>query len=165
MSSEQDRLERDQLIAALVQALRRQSGETIMLHQGIADRLGLNTTDHKCLDIIVMSEPMTAGRLAELTGLTTGAVTGVIDRLEKAGYVKRAMDPNDRRRVIIQPLEEKAKQEIGPLFDSLAQATARLLSRYSDQELAFLLDFLTRINELTREEAQKLRSTNRKKGS
>ncbi len=166
MSGENNPLGRDELFHTLIQEFRALSAVTVMMHQAIADRLGLNPTDHKCLDIIERSEPMTAGRLAELTGLTTGAVTGVIDRLEKAGYVRREMDPNDRRRVIIQPLTEKVNREIGPLFTSLAESTVELLSRYSDQELALILDFITRANQLSREETRKLRegAAQQKKG-
>ena len=64
-----------------------------MFHQAIADRLGLNVTDHKCIDLLLMKGPLTAGELAGMTGLTTGAITAVIDRLEKAGFVRREDDP------------------------------------------------------------------------
>ncbi len=73
------------MIQAINDKLRETSTETIMFHQAVADVLGLHITDHKCLDIIYRYGAMPAGRLAELTGLTTGAVTGIIDRLEKSG--------------------------------------------------------------------------------
>src|SRR5438309_10315862 len=92
-----ERLER---LAALGREL---SGVTLMLHSRLAEQLGLSATDHKCLELAMRAEgPLTAGRLAELSGLSTGAVTGVIDRLERAGYVSRARDPNDRRKVLVQ---------------------------------------------------------------
>ncbi len=72
------------------------STETILLHQAIADRLGLNPTDHKCLSLLLdAGEPITAGELAVRTGLTTGAITGIVDRLERARFVRRERDPND----------------------------------------------------------------------
>jgi DNA-binding MarR family transcriptional regulator len=157
MSSQKNPSRRDELLAALIQELRNQSTRTILLHQAIADRLGLSPTDHKCLNFIIGMEPLTAGQLAELTGLTTGAVTGVIDRLEKAGFVRRLMDPNDRRRVIIEPIPEKAEREIAPLFASLARATEELCSKYNEQELALLLDFLTAANQVAEQETAKLR--------
>src|SRR5262245_4409010 len=92
------------LLAALNDSFRQLSTATILFHQAIADRLGLNVTDHKCADILLRTGPVTAGELARQTGLTTGAITGVIDRLEKAGFVRRIRDADDRRRVIVEPL-------------------------------------------------------------
>src|SRR5271154_1800305 len=85
---------------------RRLSCETIMFHQSVADRLGLNVTDHKCLDFLLLHGASTAGELAQRSALTTGAITAVLDRLEKAGYVLREADPTDRRRVIVHPVHE-----------------------------------------------------------
>ena len=74
---------REEIIQAIIEKRREMSTETIMFHQSVADVLGLHITDHKCLDLIRQYGAMPAGRIAELTGLTTGAVTGIIDRLEK----------------------------------------------------------------------------------
>ncbi len=148
--------ERTNLLDSLLQALRENSKATVLFHTMVAQRLGLNTTDHKVLDIISRSGPIVAGQLAELTGLTTGAVTGVIDRLEKAGYVRRVRDLNDRRKVIVQPVPESAF-EINPLFTSIAQKTTKLLARYSTQELTTILDFATRSTRMVQEETAKLR--------
>jgi DNA-binding MarR family transcriptional regulator len=93
-----------------------------------------------------------------MTGLTTGAITGVIDRLEQAGFVRRERDPNDRRRIIIQPLIEKAEREIGPLFQSLGQAMDALAAQYTEQELAVIGDFLKRAIAILHEETAKLRA-------
>src|SRR5215467_14448614 len=120
---------RADLMAALEREFREMSAATIMFHQAVADRLGMNVTDHKCADILSRTGPITAGELAERTGLTTGAITGVIDRLAKAGFVRRAKDPHDRRRVIIEPLSDRLAQKIGPLFESMARATAELCAR------------------------------------
>src|SRR5918994_2391650 len=100
-------MKREETIHIIIDRFREMSTETIMFHQAVADELGLNITDHKCLDLIHRFGSMPAGRLAELTGLTTGAVTGIIDRLEKAGYARRANDPNDRRRTIVEPIRNK----------------------------------------------------------
>src|SRR2546423_13305828 len=79
------------------------SAAVVLFHQAIADRLGLSTTEWKSIDILLRSGPTTAKQLAELAGLTTGGVTGVVDRLERAGYVERPANPDDRRGVIINP--------------------------------------------------------------
>ncbi len=89
-------MKREETIQAINENFREPSTETIMFHETVADLLGLYITDHKCLDLIHRFGAMPAGRLAELTGLTNGAITGIIDRLEKAGCVKRANDPTDR---------------------------------------------------------------------
>ncbi|MGI0044971.1 MAG: MarR family winged helix-turn-helix transcriptional regulator, partial [Nitrososphaeraceae archaeon] len=94
-------MEREEIIQAIIDKRREMSTETIMFHQAVADTLGLHITDHKCLDLIHYYGAMPAGRLGELTGLTSGAVTGTIDRLEQAGYVRRVNDPKDRRRTIV----------------------------------------------------------------
>jgi DNA-binding MarR family transcriptional regulator len=132
------------------------STATILFHQAIADRLGLNPTDHKCLDLLASKGLMTAGELAETTGLTTGAITGVVDRLEWAGFVRREDDPNDRRRVILRVIP-KGYREIGRLFESLSAAVNDLGARYSDGELATILDFMGRSSRMLHEETTKLR--------
>jgi DNA-binding MarR family transcriptional regulator len=150
---------REELIQAIIEKRREMSTETIMLHQSVADVLGLHITDHKCLDLIRQYGAMPAGRLAELTGLTTGAVTGIIDRLEKAGYVRRTNDPKDRRRTIIEPIRNKKwERKIEAIFIPFHERMHKLLSSYSDSELAFLLDVLIKSIELTHEESKKLRT-------
>ena len=152
-------MKREEIIQAIIEKRREMSTETIMFHQAVADVLGLHITDHKCLDLIRQYGAMPAGRLAELTGLTTGAVTGIIDRLEKDGYVRRANDPKDRRRTIVEPVRNKKwERKIEAIFIPFHERMHKLLSSYSDSELAFLLDVLTKSIELTREESKKLRS-------
>lgn len=136
-------LTRDQILNTLNNELRNNSTATIMFHQAIATKLGLNSTDHKCLDVIFQNQPITAGQLSELTGLTTGAITGVLDRLEKAGFVFRVKDSNDKRRVIIKVNQEKAEKEILPLFSSFDHELNNLFLRYDDNELQTIIDFVT----------------------
>jgi DNA-binding MarR family transcriptional regulator len=146
---------REETIQAIIEKRREMSTETIMFHQNIADVLGLHITDHKCLDLIRQYGAMPAGRLAELTGLTTGAVTGIIDRLEKVGYVRRANDPKDRRRTIIEPTQNKKwERKIESIFIPLHERMHKLLSSYSESELDFLLDVSTKTVELTHEESK-----------
>jgi DNA-binding MarR family transcriptional regulator len=146
----------EETIQAIIQKHRDMSTETIMFHQNVADALGLHITDHKCLDLIRQYGAMPAGRLAELT---TGAITGIIDRLEKAGYVRRANDPKDRRRTIVEPTQNKKwERKIEAIFIPFHERMHKLLSSYSESELDFLLDVSTKTVELTHEESKKLRS-------
>lgn len=133
-------------INILTDELRNNSTATILFHQAIAAKLGINSTDHKCLDVIMKNQPLTAGQLAALTGLTTGAVTGVLDRLEKVGYIFREQDPEDKRRVNIYMNQENAEKNIVPLFSSFAAEMNQLLSNYDDKELEFIIDFIRQCN-------------------
>ena len=152
-------MKRDEVIQAINEKFREISTETIMFHQAVADVLGLHITDHKCLDFIYRFGAMPAGKLAELTGLTTGAVTGIIDRLEEAGYVRRTNDPKDRRRTIVEPTRnKKLERKIEALFTPLHDRMHKILSSYSDSELAFLLDATTEMLEQTHQESKKVRS-------
>lgn len=152
----------EDIIQAINQKFREISTETIMFHQAVADVLGLHITDHKGLDLIYRYGPMPAGRLAELTGLTTGAVTGIIDRLEEAGYVRRVNDPKDRRRTIIKPSRnKKLERKLEDSFTPLSMRMSKLLASYSDNELAFLLDVLTKTLEQSHEEIIRLRRSHK----
>jgi DNA-binding MarR family transcriptional regulator len=133
---------RQDLMAALEHALRDVSGTGVLFSQAAAERLGVNSTDLECLGLIA-SGPATAGELAQVTGLTTGAITGVIDRLEHAGYARREYDKIDRRKVRVRAQPE-ALQKATAVFEPMRRASAEVLSRYNDMELALILDFLTR---------------------
>jgi DNA-binding MarR family transcriptional regulator len=156
--------ERDAVLAALAGEFRELSAATVMFHQAVADRLGMNITDHKCADILSRTGPIPAGELARRTGLTSGAITGVIDRLERAGFVRRAADPDDRRRVIIEPLPRRMEQVIAPLFASMAQATAELCARYTTPELQVVRDFAARAHQMAYAQARQLREAARVPG-
>lgn len=151
---------RADLIAQLIEGLREWSTWTVLFHSGIAQKLGLHTTDHKCLDVLLRVGPVNAGYLAELTGLTTGAITGVIDRLERAGLVRREPDPNDRRRVLIAVNHEEASRRIGAVVASLPLPLpdSEFLSQYSDDELALLRDFVMETKERMRQAVTKMQS-------
>ena len=155
-------MKREEIIEAITKKFREMSTETIMFHQAVADVLGLYITDHKCLDLLYRFGAMPAGKLTELTGLTTGAVTGIIDRLEEAAYVRRTNDPKDRRRTIVEPTgNRKLERKIEVIFMHLHERMHKILSSYSDSELAFLLDATTEFTDQTREESKKLRSLRR----
>ena len=106
-------------------------------------KLGINRTDGRCLDIVENHGPMTAGRLAELSGLTTAAVTAVLDRLERAGYARRVRDDKDRRQVIVEltPLMgERGSRIWGPL----GQEAFAEIGRMSADELKLVMEFFRR---------------------
>ncbi|MBX7078212.1 MAG: MarR family transcriptional regulator [Nannocystaceae bacterium] len=106
--------------------LRRMSGYTVLFHQAVADRLGITATELQCSNLLDLLGPMTAGRLAELTGLSSGAITGVIDRLERARVAARDTDPEDRRRVIVRSLPDR-RDEFDACFDGLGLGMAAIL--------------------------------------
>ena len=133
---------RQQLEAALNAAMRDASGQGVLYSQAVAGRLGMNSTDLECLDHILRG-PVTAGRLAKLTGLTTGAITGVIDRLERIGLARRESDPDDRRKTVVRALPA-VLERVTPLFQPMERAAMAVLSKYRDDELALILSFLTR---------------------
>ncbi|WP_439383945.1 MarR family winged helix-turn-helix transcriptional regulator [Amycolatopsis lexingtonensis] len=113
---------------------RRSSTLTVLRHARIAERMGLSGTDHKTFDLVIQSGgPLTAGRIAELTGLSTGAVTGVIDRLEKVGLVRRVRDPEDRRKVLV-AVVPGAEERFAPLFESAFDVLRETLAQFSPTE-------------------------------
>jgi DNA-binding MarR family transcriptional regulator len=107
---------------------------TVLRHARIAERMGLSGTDHKTFDLVIQSGgPLTAGRIAELTGLSTGAVTGVIDRLEKVGLVRRVRDPEDRRKVLVEVVPG-SEERFAPLFQSAFDTLRETLAQFSAAE-------------------------------
>ncbi len=131
---------RRELKAALNAAMRDVSAQSVLYSQAVAGRLGINSTDLECLDHISRGQ-LTAGRLAQLTGLTSGAVTGIIDRLERAGLARRQRDADDRRKILVRALPA-ATERLAPLFAPMERAAMAVLSKYRDDELALVLDFL-----------------------
>jgi len=131
------------------------TAQSVLISQAVSERFGLNSSDLECLDLALLSGGATAGEFAKVTGLTTGAITGVIDRLERAGYVRRERDPTDRRKVVVRARPAMTRR-IAPLYDSLQREMTALWSRYSDEQLALILDFVTRSCDLAVQEIAKL---------
>jgi DNA-binding MarR family transcriptional regulator len=145
------------LIAELISEFRVAGNQDSAFDNLAADRLGLNRTDLHCINIIENSGGLTAGRLATEAGLTSGAVTGVIDRLERAGYARRVSDPADRRRVKVEVTPKfyaRADKIWGPVA---ADWASRLGGRFTAAELEQTIDFLRTTNELSREHLERLR--------
>jgi DNA-binding MarR family transcriptional regulator len=135
------RKSRPELIAELNAGMREVSGLGVLYSQAVAEKLGMNSTDLECLGHILAQGPITAGVLAAATGLTTGAITGVLDRLEEAGLACRERDPDDRRKVRVRAYPGAAER-MAPLFEPMESAATAALSSYRVEELAFLIDFL-----------------------
>jgi DNA-binding MarR family transcriptional regulator len=152
------RQSKDELIADLINEIRAMQGAVDQMDDAAARALGINRTDGRCLDVIDREGPVTAGRLAEAAGLTTAAVTTVIDRLEQHGYATRLRDPDDRRKVMVAmtPLALKRALELwGPLGDFRGE-----LAKYSVHDLTVLRDFHRRARELNEKRAAEVRELN-----
>ena len=128
----------------------------VFFHSAVAEKLGLHATDLKGLRLLG-KEPMSAGALGEETGLTGAAVTALIDRLEKAGFVVRERGADDRRRVTVHAVPEKLCQ-VDLLYEGQGARMSRLLAKYSAAEFAVIADFLERTTQVLAEEAKKLRN-------
>jgi DNA-binding MarR family transcriptional regulator len=130
------------LMRELEHAVRKSSALGVIFGQTVANRVGVSSSDLECLDFLNIEGLVTAGRLAELTGLTTGAITGVVDRMEKAGLVRRERDESDRRKVYVAIVPE-ALGKIGRFYEPLQKAVMRDWEGYTDAELKLLLRFMT----------------------
>jgi DNA-binding MarR family transcriptional regulator len=126
---------------------------SIQMHEAIGRKAGLPGTDHKYLGFLMQKGQMTAGELSNLTGLTTGAVTGLIDRLEKKRLVKRVFAENDRRKVFIEPNTKRIMTLLQPLYKEFRSSTEKLLALFSNKELktleAYFLKAIDIMNETT----------------
>jgi DNA-binding MarR family transcriptional regulator len=159
--------DRAALLAGLNQELRWMSTYSVLFSHLVAARAGLTSTDLEALDVLALTGPIPVGRLARLTGLSSGAVTSLVDRLEAVGGARREPDPDDRRRVVVRrlPLPEPLAQIIGPAFTAVGRAMDDLFARYSDDDLALILDFATGANEVMAQrvaEAREAASTSKR---
>lgn len=148
---------RAQLSKGIVDVLRGTIDHLAFFHSAIADRIGLNTTDYLCLQLLLRQGPQSAGELAQQVGLSTGAVTGLLDRLERTGYAVRAQDPDDRRSVIVSPVRGKVLAAIEPLFESFFRELKKILRGYNISQLVDLVEFLVSVDELFEQETTEIR--------
>jgi DNA-binding transcriptional ArsR family regulator len=150
--------ERAQLAMAFMGAVRRTGSLMHLMSQAAADQIGINATDLNCLNILSFSGQMTAGDLARATGLSTASITGVVDRLEQAGFVTRDRDPQDRRRVVIRLDTQRALGTVGPVFGPMMGAWQRLAATYSDDDLRLIVEFYGQIEGIIRDHLTRLRA-------
>jgi|SRR5215813_1349471 len=151
------RPERADLEVAFAAGLRRTGSLMQLMGTAAAEKIGINATDLNCLNILSFSGHMTAGELARATGLTTASITGVVDRLEEAGFVTRERDPHDRRRVVIQINLDRAVKDVAAVFVPMLRAWREMSARYSDDELRLIVDFYGRMEEVFRNHIIRLR--------
>ena len=146
MPRKQSRPRREEAIRDLKLNLRHFVVELLVSNFEAIEDVGLNPTDLGSLCLLLLHGPAPAGRLAQLTGLTTGAVTGVIDRLEEGGFVRREVDAADRRKVIVVPDPARVDRDLFPHFPSLQRATAATFyDDFTDAELERIAEFFSRL--------------------
>ncbi len=134
----------------------------ITFHETLARKAGMSAAETRCLGVLGRLQVATPGQLAQETGLTTGAITGIVDRLEKAGYARREPNPNDRRSLLIRPAnQDKVNQILGPFYESLRAAMAGMASRYTLEELELIGRYLEDTTEVLKSETAKLRAKSR----
>ena len=127
----------------------------ITFHETVARRLNMSAAESRCLGVLNDLEVATPGQLAQATGLTTGAITGIVDRLEKAGYASREPNPNDRRSLLIRIRQpEKIGQILGPIYGSLSAAMA---SQYTPEQLEVIGRYLDQTINVLKAETEKLK--------
>jgi len=135
------------------------STAVVLFHEAVGRHLGLSGTERKLLDVLARTGPATAGQLAAETGLTSGAITGIVDRLVRAGYAQRQPNPADRRSVIVSREPSTSLDELRPdIFEPLGQAITEMSMRYSDAELAAVASYLTGLTQILREQTERLTS-------
>jgi DNA-binding MarR family transcriptional regulator len=150
---------REELLRKLEVENRRSTTGAVLLLQAVTQRSGMNLTDLQCINILTSTGPITAGQLAETMGLTTGAVTGVINRMERMGYARREKDPDDGRRVVIRPVPEELERVGADVFGSYERrALDALVSEYDERDLAVIVDFMQKSSALTEEEIARIRA-------
>ncbi len=132
------------------EAGRELGARSILFHEAIANLVGVSVTDLKCLDYIDRTGEVTAGDLARLTGLTTGAITAAVDRLDRAGLARRERSGSDRRKVFIQLCDSPTMARIRPFYEALGRESAAMVSRYSITQLETIKDFCERCTDIMR---------------
>lgn len=129
---------------------------SIQMHEAIANRAGLSGTDHKYLGFLLQKGQMTAGELAGLTGLSTGAVTGLIDRFEKKKLVKRQLATDDRRKIMIEPNTKKIMALLEPLYKEYRSRSEKLMASFSGKEIRVIETYFLKSIEIMNDTTNKV---------
>jgi len=148
---------RRRLESEFLLAVRRAGSVLQLLGAASAEKIGINVTDLNCLNILALGGRLTAGELAKQTGLTTASITGVLDRLEEAGFVRRERDPGDRRRVIVRLDATRGMRDVAPVFAPVIAAWRDAAAQYSDDELRLILGFQEQLERIMRDRLVELR--------
>jgi DNA-binding MarR family transcriptional regulator len=151
---------RAQLLAAQAEAMRDLNAYAVLLQDAIARSAGLNGADIQVVGVLMTEGPATPGQLAARTGLSSGgAITALIDRLERAGYVTRRRDEADRRRVLVEAIPEKVYAAVGPIYQHITERWAEFLATLTDEQIAFANTVLNAATTVNRQEIERLRGT------
>jgi DNA-binding MarR family transcriptional regulator len=152
---------RRELLNRLQDLGRKISTQTVFLHQAIAQSFGLNATDTKCIDLILCHPhgSVTAGELSLMTGLTTGAITHILDRLEKRQFVERVRDTSDRRKVFIR-VRPETLEPLAPKYKEIAKAYMNLAEQYDDEEIQLICDYMESASEVSKRELANMLAVN-----
>jgi DNA-binding MarR family transcriptional regulator len=150
--------ERPQLYAELGNEVRANQRATDVVDDLVCELLGINRTDARCLDILEQDGSMSAGDLAHASRLTSGAITAVIDRLERAGYARRVADPSDRRRVLVEATAKAFETANELMAEPMRRLYTPLAGRYSDDELRLFIEFTREGREIQERHAEWLRA-------
>ena len=143
------------LVEKVILGARQYGISNVLFRNAVGERLGLNVTDMECLGLLFHKEIATPSELARHTGLTSGATTAMLDRLENSGLIERRPNPSDRRGTLI-VLLDSGKKKVGPWFASARQAQDELVSSYTESELNVLADFFEKSTRMWEEERRKL---------
>ena len=154
--------ERRKLLNRLWDLGRTMSTQTVFLHQAIAQSVGLNATDTKCIDLMLRGPrgSLTAGWLSDMTGLTTGAITHILDRLEKRGFIERLRDTQDRRKIFVRVRPERLEPLL-PKYEEIGKAFIKLAEQYGDRDLQVICDYLEKTSAVSEAELAKMIAANR----
>lgn len=151
-------MSRTQAAQALIEQVQQMNAVATQMNQAAAHRIGINQLDLQAVQLLRTShDPMTASDLARATGISTAAATGLVDRLEAAGYVARVPDPNDRRRIIVQLVRERLSVDVAPTFSPLLQRWSKAVTGYTEAELTTAGEILTAMTDAIRGEVTALR--------
>ncbi|MET8529773.1 MarR family transcriptional regulator [Micromonospora sp. NPDC005172] len=149
---------RARLYEELSMASRRYLASYVLFNQAIADHLGLHPTDVQFLSLLTAAPtPPTVREIAEMTGLTTGSATRLVDRLERGGYVKRTPDRADRRRVLVSPVPDRIDR-VTRVWDDLGRSWQAILDDHTEEELEVITRHLARAHDLSHAQMDRLRS-------
>ncbi|MGR0320742.1 MarR family winged helix-turn-helix transcriptional regulator [Agromyces sp. ZXT2-3] len=147
------------LLARNAEVMRDFMAHAVLFQDAVARSAGLNGTDLQAVGLLLSSGPATPGELAARTGLTAGgAITAVVDRLERAGFVSRSRDPQDRRRVLVTADADAIAAAVGPAYAGVTERWGEVLDSLSDEQLAFANDLLARAADVNRAEVERMRA-------
>ena len=161
-----NKTKRRELLNKLWDLGRKVSTQTVFLHQAIAQSVGLNATDTKCIDLILRgpSGSVTAGWLSDMTGLTTGAITHILDRLEKRRFVDRVRDTRDHRKVFVR-VRPESLEPLAPKYEAIGRAYLSSVERFSDKELQLICEYMEESCKISERELANLISAHRARSS